>query len=239
MKGRPDILFEDADLLVVNKPAGWLSIPDRQKKEKTNLRDWLTEQKGPVWVVHRLDRETSGVMCFARNEAAHRHLSLQFSGREVGKTYLALVEGIPPEPTGTIDRAIVPHPTVPGKMMCSNKGKPARSHFQVMEVFRFCSLLKVTIETGRTHQIRVHLADIGFPLLVDALYGQRDQLTISDVKRWNLAGSEQPRPLLARIALHAFSLRLRHPATEEEMEFTAPLPKDLKATLNQLRKWGK
>ncbi|MCO6478138.1 MAG: RluA family pseudouridine synthase [Phaeodactylibacter sp.] len=240
-KLKPDILYEDEHLIVANKPPGLLSIPDRFAPEKPNLLALLTHEYSKVWTVHRIDRETSGLICFARNEEAHRHLSLQFENRTVEKTYLALLDGISIPDEGTIDRPITESHKEVGKMTVAKKGKEAVTHYQVAERFRQFTLAEVRIETGRTHQIRVHFESIGHPLAVDSLYGRREAFFLSEVKQkgYHLGREKEERPLMSRLPLHAWKLALDHPRTEERMEFEAPLPKDFAAVLKQLRKWGK
>lgn len=241
-KTKLGLLYQDDDLLLVNKPAGLLTLPDRFKPdEKPNLKTQLDNRFGKVWTVHRLDRETSGLLAFALNEDSHRHLSQQFQERRADKTYLALIDGTPTEAAGSIDRPLGPNPAKAGQMMVVRKGKSSVTHYQVIETFRHFALTEVRIETGRTHQIRVHLAAIGHPLAVDAFYGQRDALYLSEIKQhgFRLGKHQEERPLIARLPLHASRLALQHPATGERLEATAPLPKDLRAVLNQLRKWGK
>ncbi|MCS7035766.1 MAG: RluA family pseudouridine synthase [Saprospiraceae bacterium] len=237
---KPDLLYEDEAVIVVNKPAGLLTIADRFGNAD-NLHEWLERRYGRVLVVHRLDRETSGVLCFARTEEAHRHLSLQFENHTVDKFYLALVDGVVQEEEGEIDKPIGPHPTIAGKMVITASGKPSLTFYRVLERFQHFTLVEALLKTGRTHQARVHLQSIGYPLTVDALYGRRSALYLSEIKgRAYKAGkfSEEERPLLARTALHAFRLRFLHPTSEERMEFRAEPPKDLSAVLQQLRKWG-
>ncbi len=238
-KTKTELLFQDDHLLVANKPPGLLSIPDRHHPELPNLQALLTKRFGRTWVVHRLDRETSGALCFGRNAEAHRDLSLQFEHRQVKKTYLALIEGQPPREEDDIELPMAPHPGVPGKMTINRRGKPALSHYRVKEAYRRFSLLEVDLHTGRTHQIRVHLAAIGCPLAVDPLYGRREELLLSEIKgrKYRANRHQEERPLLARLSLHAWRLVIRHPVSQEEMTFEAPLPKDLSACIRQLSKW--
>lgn len=235
------ILHEDEQILIVSKPSGLLTIPDRMGNKESLLG--LLEQKfGKVFVVHRLDRETSGVLCFARNEAAHRNLSLQFEHHTTDKFYLALVDGVLHHEEGEIDKPIGEHPVIPGKMAISNSGKPSLTFYRVAERFKHFTLAEVLIKTGRTHQIRVHFQSIGYPLAVDALYGRRAAMYLSEIKGKSYKSgkySEEERPLMERTSLHAARLRIDHPATGERLEFKAELPKDFAAVLNQLRKWGK
>ena len=233
-----DILHADEHLIVVNKPAGLLTIPDRAGN-KENLLAALQKKFGNVLTVHRLDRETSGVLCFARTEAAHRHLSIQFEQHSTDKFYLALLDGVLHNEEGEIDKPIGEHPVIPGKMMVSNSGKPSLTFYRVRERFAHFTLVEVQLKTGRTHQIRVHFQSIGYPMAVDALYGPRPAFFLSQVKRKFKTGkyTEEERPMLERTSLHASRLRLQHPDSGEVMEFTAALPKDLNAVLQQLRKW--
>ena len=226
---------------MANKPPGLLSIPDRFAPEKPNLLALLTHQYGKVWTVHRIDRETSGLICFARNEEAHRHLSQQFENRTVEKVYLALLDGASVPEEGTIDRPIAPSHKEVGKMMVAAKGKSAVTHYKAIERFRQFTLVEARIETGRTHQIRVHFESIGHPLAIDSLYGRREAFYLSEVKGkgYQLGRDKEERPLMSRLPLHAWKLALGHPHTGERLEFEAPLPKDFSAVLKQLKKWGK
>ncbi|MBK6931100.1 MAG: RluA family pseudouridine synthase [Saprospirales bacterium] len=236
-----ELLYEDAAVLVVAKPAGLLTIPDRFGN-KDNLLSALERDHGKVFVVHRLDRETSGVLCFARSEAAHRHLSMQFERHAVDKFYHVLVDGVVHHDEGEIDKPIGEHPTIPGKMIITAHGKPSLTFYRVLERFQRYTLLEAQLKTGRTHQIRVHFQNIGYPLAVDALYGRRAAFILSEIKgkaykTGKYSGEE--RPLLERTSLHASRLRFDHPVSGERLEFCAELPKDFQAVLNQLRKWGR
>ncbi|MEM1328150.1 MAG: RluA family pseudouridine synthase [Bacteroidota bacterium] len=241
MKQKLDIIYEDEQLVVVNKAAPFLSIPDRFQNDKPNIYHQLQKQYGDIFIVHRLDKETSGIICFARTSEAHRQLSQQFEHRQTKKHYHAVVSGTPATDTGTINQPISKHPQIGGKMTIFKKGKAAISHYTVLERFQQYSLLDVQIETGRTHQIRVHLAYIHHPLAVDALYAKKEAFYLSSIKRrayqQNRHGEE--RPLMTRISLHAFQLTVQHPDTQESMTFEAPYPKDFRATLQQLRRWAK
>ncbi|MEN0003281.1 MAG: RluA family pseudouridine synthase [Bacteroidota bacterium] len=236
-----DIIHEDDALIMVNKPAGVLSIPDRFDAQKPNLVRLLEQNRPKVWIVHRLDLETSGIICFAKTEAAHRELSRQFAQREVKKYYRLLVDGIVRPAEGVIDRPIAPSPAGGGLMHISAKGKPSTTKYQVLEVFKKFSWVEAQLLTGRTHQIRVHFKHLGHPLSVDRRYGPREAFFLSEIKhrRYNLGKTQEERPLLSRSALHAFRLTLQHPSSREVITLEAPLPKDLKAVLNQLRKWGR
>ncbi len=241
MKKKVQILHEDSDLIIVNKPADYLSIPDRHDETKPNVLGFLRNKFENVFTVHRLDKATSGILCFAKNEVAHKHLSKQFQERTVEKIYYALVDGILTPAEGEIDQAIAPHPARPGKMMVSNKGKKSLTTYKVAEQFQTVALVEANIKTGRTHQIRVHFESIGFPLSVDAMYGNRTEFKLSEIKRkkFKLGKGQEERPLMTRTTLHAFRLELDQPTTLKRLNFEAPLPKDFSAVLKQLRKWHK
>jgi 23S rRNA pseudouridine1911/1915/1917 synthase len=240
-KHKLELLHEDEQLVVVNKAPGVLSIPDRFHPEKPNLLTMLNRKYEKVWTVHRIDRETSGAIVFARDEHTHRHLSQQFQERTVEKTYLALLDGQLHQEEGTIDRPLIQHPSKAGQMMVAKKGKRAVTHYRRVETFQRFSLVAFTIETGRQHQIRVHAEAMGYPLAVDELYGRRTAFYLSEVKQRNyrLAKNKEERPLMNRLCLHAWKLAFQHPTTDERLSVEAPLPKDLRAVVNQLRKWGK
>jgi len=240
MKIALPVIFEDECVLVVHKPAGLLSVPDRFDAGLPHLRSLLEHRYGPLYLVHRLDRDTSGLLLLARNPEVQAHLSRQFEQRRVKKIYWALVEGRPGEDWGEIDKPLAPHPGKAGRMIVSSKGKDARSRYRLLEAFSMASLLEVELLTGRTHQIRVHLQAIGHPLLVDPVYGRRAAFRLSELKgrryRPNRQGEE--RPLLARQSLHARQVRFQHPQGGQELLLEAELPKDMRAALKQLRKWA-
>jgi len=235
-----ELIYEDEQIVVVSKPAGLLTIPDRAGN-KDNLVTALERNYGKIFIVHRLDRETSGILCFARNEAAHRHLSMQFEHHTSDKFYYALVDGVLHHDEGEIDKPIGEHPGISGKMAILHTGKPSLTFYRAIERFKRFTLVEALLKTGRTHQIRLHFQSIGYPLAVDAVYGQRPALFLSEIKgKAYRSGkySEEERPMMERTSLHAYRLRIDHPATGERMEFKAELPKDFAAVLSQLRKWG-
>ncbi len=234
------VVFKDEDILCIEKPAGSLSIPDRYDPSKKNIYHYLQNRHPGVMPVHRLDKDTSGIMVWALNEQAHRSLNTQFADRQVIKHYLAIVHGNMHESHGKIDAAIAYGSS--GKGMVNRKGKPSQTSWRLVEQFRDFALLEVTPHTGRTHQIRIHLQHIGHPLAVDALYGQRSALYAHDIKtqgKFNYRKGKELRPLIGRHTLHASRLIFLHPVTGSEVSFTAGLPKDFRALLNQLEKWRK
>lgn len=236
---KPDVIFENNDLIAFSKPSGLLSIPDRYNGSLPCLLHEAQRQYGKLFVVHRLDKDTSGLICFAKNEHSHRYLSQLFQDRKAAKFYLAIVQGIPLKPAFSITAPIEAHPVQKGRMCISRKGKPAHTDYETLRVWKNFSLLKIQIHTGRTHQIRVHLQHIGHPVVGDAFYGSGESLFLSSFKKkFKLSEKEEAeRPLLNRLALHASSLRF----TAENgtgMIIEAPLPRDMSATLNQLSKWN-
>jgi tRNA pseudouridine32 synthase/23S rRNA pseudouridine746 synthase len=225
------VLHRDESVLAVDKPAGRLVIPGRGTDERS-LREELEAAHGRLWVVHRLDRGTSGVLLFARTAEAHRALNLAFDRGEPRKRYLALVRGTPP-PERRIEIAIAParrgrmRPARPG----DERGKRAVTVVRRLEQLPArpwaggaLALVEALPETGRTHQIRVHLAAAGFPLAVDPDYGDDAPLVAPD-------GA----PLLARTPLHAARLEVAHPSGGGTLVVEAPLPEDLARTLAALR----
>lgn len=233
---RPDIIFENDLFIAINKPSGLLSIPDRLGEE-ISLKDILKEKYGEIYTVHRLDKDTSGIIVFARSEEAHKALSQLFEGREMEKYYVGLVYGNMISTSGSIDAPITEHPGKISKMMTHAKGKPSLTDYEVLDSFRLFSWLQFRIHTGRTHQIRVHMQHIGHPIVCDALYGEARPLLLSALKKnFKLSKTaEEEKPILSRLALHSF--RLKFTLNKEIYELEAPLPKDLKAVLQQLKKW--
>lgn len=236
MKIEDHIVLEDDNLVAINKPAGLLTIPDREGKA-ISLKQLLQNKYGGIFTVHRLDRDTSGIVVFARNEDSHRELSQQFEKRETRKIYNGLVLGKPVNESGVINEPISEHPSKKGMMTVYRKGKESITEYEVLENFRLFTWMQFRILTGRTHQIRVHMKHLGHPIVCDELYGDGKPVYISAIKRKNYKLSkeeENERPILARLALHAS--RLSFQLKEKFYELEAPLPKDLRALLQQLGK---
>ena len=248
MKISEFIVVENNNFIALNKPSGLLSIPDREGKE-VSLKILLKEKYGEIFTVHRLDRDTSGLIVFAKNEIAHKHLSLQFvpkdsfeEGKQTKKIYQGLVIGSPIEKKGSIAAPIAEHPGKNGTMIIHRNGKVSLTDYEVLEDFKIYSYLQFQIHTGRTHQIRVHMKDIGHPIVCDELYGDGKPVLVSSLKsKFKLSkDAEEEKPILGRLALHAFQLTFRD-INGKLVELEAPLPKDMRATLQQLtkRKKGK
>lgn len=234
------IIAENDSLVVVNKPSGLLTIPDRFDAQLPSVKTRLQQQYGNIFVVHRIDRDTSGILLFAKNEDAHKYYSAAFEERTIVKKYLGLVHGSPLQSSGTINKPIAHHPVQKGKMVVHRSGKPSVTHYRVMQNFGLYSLVEWQIETGRTHQIRVHMQDLGHPIVCDELYGTPEPIFLSRIKRkFKLSKNEEAeRPMLNRLALHAFSLDFTS-QENRQIHLEAPLFKDMQATLTQLGKNSK
>jgi 23S rRNA pseudouridine1911/1915/1917 synthase len=231
----PDILLENDELIALNKPAGLLSVPDRTQSVPS-LKDLLIEKYGEIFTVHRLDRETSGVIVYAKTAEAHQFLSLIFQERQVEKIYNGIVWGVPAAPSGVIDLPMFEHPGKNGTMVVNRKGKPASTGYEVLENFGRYSFIKFDLFTGRTHQIRLHMKETGHPILCDPLYGDGKPFLVSSLKKnYNLSGFEEEKPILSRLALHSAKLSFKN---QEGKSFTleAEMPKDMRALLSQMRK---
>jgi RluA family pseudouridine synthase len=237
------VLFHDDHVLVADKPAGMLSIPDRYDLEAPVAAAELRKDWGRLFAVHRIDKDTSGVLAYARNAEAHKVLNAFFGTGAVDKTYHALIRGLPSWEEEACDQPLRAdgdrfHRTV----IDAHKGKASKTLFRVLErfeprgTFPGAALVEAKPETGRTHQIRVHLSALGFPCLCDPLYGDGEPLLLSKFKRRWKGDEFEERPLLARAALHALSIEFAHPVTGERLRVEAPMPKDMRASITQLGK---
>jgi len=239
-----DILYQDDWLAVVNKPHDMVVHPAKGNWSGTlvnalqwHFRDHLATGNGHLraGIVHRLDKDTSGVILVAKDDVTHRDLSMQFESRKVFKEYVAIAAGELDRDSDYIEGAMKMHPHDRLRMIVSSDAdaKPALSYYEVLERFRGFTLVKVQPRTGRTHQIRVHLLHAGCPVLADKLYGGRSQLKLSDIAPDTPFGEDTL--LIDRQALHAFRLRFRHPRTDQWIEAEAPLPPDMRRVLDTLR----
>jgi 23S rRNA pseudouridine1911/1915/1917 synthase len=239
-----NIIYEDSSLIILNKQADMIVHPARGNTHGTLVNalafysDKLSSGLGEFrpGIVHRLDRNTTGVMVIAKDDGAQWKIAKQFEQRQVKKSYLAIVHGTPELTADRIKAPLGTHPRVREKYAIrSVGGKEAITFYEVVEPFRGFSLLKLTPETGRTHQIRVHLSYIKHPIVADDMYGGRL------VYPWQLADEEPAvqQPVISRVALHAHTLELKHPSTGETVKFEAPLPGDMQNLLDMLRKHRK
>jgi 23S rRNA pseudouridine955/2504/2580 synthase/23S rRNA pseudouridine1911/1915/1917 synthase len=236
-KNDPIVLAETEDYIAVSKPSGMLTLPDRHDALLESLRGWMEKKYGKIWVIHRLDKDTSGLLLFARNEEAHKYFSQLFEGRDIQKTYLGMVTGKPIESSGTIEAALSEHSSKNGTMIVHAKGKASRTDYRLIKSWGLYSLLEFDLHTGRMHQIRVHCKYLGHPIACDPLYGDGKPVLLSSVKKkFKLSKKEEEEtPLLNRLALHSFRLSFTN-RTGEHVVLEAPLPKDLHAMMQQLDK---
>jgi 23S rRNA pseudouridine1911/1915/1917 synthase len=220
-----DIIYEDDDLLVINKPQGLVVHPASSYKEPTLVHgllhqvDELSSINGIIrpGIVHRIDKDTSGLLVVAKNDETHRKLSEDLSKHEISRVYIALVYGVITENEGTINAPIARHPKNRLKMAVLPDGKAAITHFKVLERYGKHTLIECRLETGRTHQIRVHMQFIHHPILGDPIYGPKD-----------IVGDEGQ-------FLHAQELTFFHPQKKEHMTFTAPMPESFKLMIEKLK----
>ena len=221
-----EILYEDNDIIVVNKPKGMVVHPANGNPDGTLVnaimsicKDSLSGIGGEIrpGIVHRLDKNTSGAIIIAKNDKAHIALSEQLKNHEIKKTYIALVRGFVKENNATINMPIARSKKDRKKMDVDKNGKEAITHFKVIKRYQDCTLLEINIETGRTHQIRVHLSHIGYPIIGDDVYS-------NGKNKWNIEGQ----------CLHAKSLDFKHPITGKELHIEAPMPEYFEKILEEL-----
>lgn len=228
-----EVLYEDEDVIAVNKACGTVTHPGTNTGNDTLVHGLLhhtggklSAQAGAVrpGVVHRLDKETTGVILFAKTDAAYHPLVKMFAERELNKQYLALVQGVPCLARGSITFKIRRHPTHRTIMQVGDEGRDAHTDWSLEQAYARCSLLRCQLHTGRTHQIRVHLSAIGFPILGDVPYGYRYRET-------------EPPQARQRVYLHAQRIILRHPLRPQEtLDIQAPLPEDFSGLIEQLQR---
>ncbi len=239
------IIYQDEDLLVFDKPAGLRVIPDRWNHELVNIFEWFKNisidsvhgDERNIWIVHRLDAETSGILICSRNANSHKLLNQLFEQGKIQKTYLAVVKGCPHPMEGTIDFPLLV--TAQGRVKIHPDGKASLTQYRVVEQFRHFSLVEVFPKTGRLHQIRVHLHGIGHPLAVDPKYGGFHSIRISDLKKIKLPPEQGGSALISRLTLHAWKVSFVHPIHQRMMNLEAKIPKDFQALVKALRKWDR
>ena len=238
------VVYEDDTFVVVNKPPGMVTHPAKGNWSGTLVNalqfhfDTLSTVAGEnrPGIVHRLDRDTSGLLIVAKDDKAHRLIAAQFEGRTIRKEYLAIVKGEPSRDSDYIEKPIGPHPTDREKMairLPEDGGKEAVTFYEVMERLRGYALVRCMPKTGRTHQIRIHMAHIGHPIVADKMYSGRSRLTIGDLFGHDHA--EADRPLVERQALHAHRLEFDHPGTGQRLKLEAPIPADIAETIAAAR----
>ena len=238
MKTNPDytVIYNDDDIVVLNKRSGLLIAADRYDENAPRLDKEAEKEFGTLFAVHRIDKDTSGCVIYAKNAESHRSLSMQFENREVEKTYHCLVHGYPTWQTQHVDARLLVDGDSKHRTVLSKEGKNAVTDFRNLGKVGPYTWIEAKPKTGRTHQIRVHLNSLGLAIVCDPLYsGNQHPVFLSEIKkRWN-GDESQERPLLSRLALHAYSLCVTHPKTGEKMTFVAPYQKDMEATRKQFK----
>jgi 23S rRNA pseudouridine1911/1915/1917 synthase len=241
-----DVVYEDQWLVVVNKPPDLVVHPAKGHQTGTLVNalvyhfQHLSGVQGPLrpGIVHRLDRDTSGLILIIKDEAVHEDVARQFEERDVDKEYVAICEGRVELDSDLIDAPIGPDPRDRQKMLVrQSSGKPARTIYEVVERFKRFTVVRCFPQTGRTHQIRVHMQSIGHPIVADSLYGHRDAIYLSDIV--GRGHSQDEAPLLDRQALHARRLSIHHPVLGKDMTFDAPVPADMMRLVEALRTHGR
>jgi 23S rRNA pseudouridine1911/1915/1917 synthase len=230
-----NIIYEDKDIVILNKSPGLVVHPSAGHEEHTLVNALLHHCHGQLsgiggvlrpGIVHRLDKETSGCLVVAKNDAAHIRLAEQFAHRTMEKIYLAILCGELPRPSGEIRASIGRHPSHRKRMaVTENSGREAWTSYRVVEPLRGSTMVEATLRTGRTHQIRVHFQHLGFPLAGDVTYGNRQNQRLAELTAY----------VAPRVMLHAYQLALEHPCTAEKMDFEAPLPEDFRQAISALR----
>jgi 23S rRNA pseudouridine955/2504/2580 synthase/23S rRNA pseudouridine1911/1915/1917 synthase len=233
-----DIVYEDNRILALNKPAGFLTLPDRYDRSAPSLIRLLESIYESILVVHRIDKDTSGLIIFAKDAEAHKMLNEQFMEHSLTKVYHAIVRGVFNKTELEVDIPIMANPAGKGGMVPSARGKYALTKMRPLEKFRLASLIECNLVTGRQHQIRVHASTIGYPLLIDEIYSGVSEFNLSSIKkRFNLRKDETEIPVMKRQTLHSYSINFVHP-DGHELKLTAEYPKDFKVLVQLLRKYA-
>jgi 23S rRNA pseudouridine955/2504/2580 synthase len=227
------ITFEDDNLLIINKPAGISTLADRSAP--TNMLSWVQQHYPEATNCHRLDKDTSGILIFARNAESYKAISLQFQNRLIQKTYHAIVHGSTNFKETMVDVPLLSKGS--GNVVWDTRyGKPSSTTITTIKKFRYCSLVECKPKTGRKHQIRVHLKYVGHPIVADAAYGG-DFLFLSQMKKNYHQSGQGSKPMISRMALHALSVQFRL-NTGQPHQHEAPYPKDFQVLLKLLEKYG-
>lgn len=232
------VIYSDDDFIVLNKRSGILIAADRYNPDAPRLDLMAEKEFGKLYAVHRIDKDTSGLIIYAKNLEAQKGISMQFEQRKVQKTYHALVYGHPLWEDLHVDLALEPDGDARHRTVVNKKfGKPSVTDFHLIGVCGPYSWIEAKPKTGRTHQIRVHLSANNLSIVCDPLYsGNQKPVRLSEVKRkWN-GDEDEERPLLSRLALHAYKIQFEHPATHEQVTFTAPYARDMEAVRKQFAK---
>ena len=238
MEEKLNMLHEDDNFIAVHKPAGLIVVDDRWDKGKITLRSLVESlcKGNKVWVVHRLDKDTTGVILFAKNAEAHRFANSLFEQRGLLKEYHAIVKGTVQKDADVIDKPIKEDIYQPGRVIIHKQGKPSVTEIEVLERFRGFSYIKAVPQSGRMHQIRVHMMAYGHPLAVDTYYGGFAAVRLSQLKRsYKFKRDEPEKPLIARLTLHARRLVFTD-MTGNRIDIAADLPHDMELLLKYLRK---
>ncbi len=212
------------------------TIPDREQSA-LSLKDWLLKKYPQIFTVHRLDRDTSGLLLFAKNEHTHKYLSSLFEERKIEKYYLGIVQGCPHEQFGIIESPIAEHPTIKGKMCVHRSGKASKTGYEVLEAHQSYSLIQFQLFTGRTHQIRLHAQQLGYPLACDTLYGNGKPVLLSEIKKtYKLSKMElEERPIISQLALLSYRLVFEDQQGNKH-DLKVEVPKEFRALMRQIGK---
>lgn len=237
----PPVLFEDEWLIAFSKPCGMLVSPDRWNKERGCLVHLVHQFISPeAFNAHRIDADTSGIVLFARTKAALKAVARLFEKRLVGKRYLAIAHSAPPDDQMTIKTGLSLNASRPGTMLVSREGMKALTKINAVKKWRRHSLIEAMPVTGKTHQIRVHLAHIGCPIIADSIYGNGMGLFLSTIKRdYRFSRQRAETPLIARLALHAAELSFAHPFTNKTVRIECPLPKEFNIAIKYLDRFSR
>lgn len=235
-----EVIFEDDDILVINKPSGVYTIPDRFNDKLPNIFSLFNKDEQKTYIVHRLDRDTSGILILAKNAETHKYLNDLFAEQKIKKIYHAVIYGSFDEDEFDIDIPIAPSSSKQGISVPSARGKASLTKIRVIERYRYASLVEANLVSGRHHQLRVHLSAVEHPLFIDEIYGSPVPFYLSTVKpNFKLKKHTEEQAIISRITMHAFSIEFIHPKSKELVKFEAKYPKDFAVFLHLLQKYSK